>query len=564
MGFLSNLANLLKRTARNVGNTLTPGTPFGQANIGQTFQVGQGLSQPQTVQAEKTLGISSPQTYSSQFLKQDVPLSQQLAFNQPLTRNQPTVGPTLAQANQTVATQDINKFLQAGSPQASQFYSSPAQIAQQSTIIPQPIEGQFQQPDLTSSGGTGALGGQSGGIGGPSSGINTPLGVMSYGNTEDPLQTMIDEEMLKQGQLPSSVTNLGETDLNQLLQLLNQPQGGQNLASLFGGTQDQAVQNAQQQYLDTQKKLNDFYSSFEMGQAAIENEPIPMPLITGQQRALTQQAGVQEANLLRQQGLAQTQLGFATEAQKTAQEAQQERQKLLLEEFKYQREAPQRLLDLTKDFLDIQKTQKELKATPEKKYGPGVIGEYQYAVENGFRGSFNDYQNDDANRKAQTTNGITDSINQLRLQILQQELINGKPPSDAQRTLSSYASRLEQAIPTIEKLTPDITGMNLLSFEAQLRLPAALQTSEMQQYMQSSRNLINSILRRESGAVISPSEFSEARQQYLPQPGDSAAVLAQKKANRDLQFATYKTGAGTAYQSMSSLLGGSATNPLGI
>ena len=41
-------------------------------------------------------------------------------------------------------------------------------------------------------------------------------------------------------------------------------------------------------------------------------------------------------------------------------------------------------------------------------------------------------------------------------------------------------------------------------------------------------------MRRESGAAIAQSEFSTARKQYFPQPGDSEKVLAQKAANRAL------------------------------
>src|SRR3990167_11463510 len=95
---------------------------------------------------------------------------------------------------------------------------------------------------------------------------------------------------------------------------------------------------------------------------------------------------------------------------------------------------------------------------------------------------------------------------------------NVKAPTVAQQTVSEYAARLEQANPTIEALEKKITGMNILSFTAQVNLPAALQTSTIQQYMQAARNFINAKLRRESGAVIANSEFIEARQQYLPQP----------------------------------------------
>ena len=73
--------------------------------------------------------------------------------------------------------------------------------------------------------------------------------------------------------------------------------------------------------------------------------------------------------------------------------------------------------------------------------------------------------------------------------------------------------------------------------------------------MQSARNFINAKLRRESGAVIAESEFVEARQQYLPQPGDSDKVLADKKANRDLVYSALRKASGNAYQSVDELLG---------
>ncbi len=51
---------------------------------------------------------------------------------------------------------------------------------------------------------------------------------------------------------------------------------------------------------------------------------------------------------------------------------------------------------------------------------------------------------------------------------------------------------------------------------------------------QAQRDFVNAILRRESGAAISESEFKNARKQYFPQPGDGKLVLEQKAANRRL------------------------------
>ena len=136
------------------------------------------------------------------------------------------------------------------------------------------------------------------------------------------------------------------------------------------------------------------------------------------------------------------------------------------------------------------------------------------------------------------------------------KLVVEKPPTQAQSTVAGYAARLEQAEPTLNTLENDISGMNFLSYEAQIRAPATFQSAKIQQYMQASRNFINANLRRESGAVISPSEFSEARKQYLPQPGDTAETLTQKELNRKLVFQNLKRAAGTAFASVDELLSG--------
>lgn len=62
----------------------------------------------------------------------------------------------------------------------------------------------------------------------------------------------------------------------------------------------------------------------------------------------------------------------------------------------------------------------------------------------------------------------------------------------------------------------------------------ALMSEEGQQAEQAQRDFINAVLRRESGAVISDQEFGNAKKQYFPQPGDSKAVLDQKRRNRQL------------------------------
>jgi len=60
----------------------------------------------------------------------------------------------------------------------------------------------------------------------------------------------------------------------------------------------------------------------------------------------------------------------------------------------------------------------------------------------------------------------------------------------------------------------------------------AFGSAQQQQVEQAQRDWVNAILRRESGAAISPSEFDSAKKQYFAQPGDKPGVIAQKRQNR--------------------------------
>ena len=76
------------------------------------------------------------------------------------------------------------------------------------------------------------------------------------------------------------------------------------------------------------------------------------------------------------------------------------------------------------------------------------------------------------------------------------------------------------------------------------------QSSEQRRVEQAQRNFVNAILRQESGASISPSEFASAQKQYFPQPGEDAETIAQKAANRRTAIAGMAVQAGPGMQRM--------------
>lgn len=126
---------------------------------------------------------------------------------------------------------------------------------------------------------------------------------------------------------------------------------------------------------------------------------------------------------------------------------------------------------------------------------------------------------------------------------------DAKPATSAQSTVALYAARIKQSEPILQEIEQGI-GERVYNKLA----PNFMQTEKGQAFDQAERNFINSVLRRESGAVISPSEFTEARKQYIPQPGDKPKALEQKKANRLVVQQSFIKAAGKAYEDPDKLL----------
>lgn len=126
-----------------------------------------------------------------------------------------------------------------------------------------------------------------------------------------------------------------------------------------------------------------------------------------------------------------------------------------------------------------------------------------------------------------------------------------KPVSmtEGQANAATYADRMQKSGAIIDQY--EKAGLSAQG-KALEKVPFGvgnyLQKDEYQLYEQARRDFINATLRRESGAVISPSEFENADVQYFPRPGDSEAVLKQKAENRRTTAAGIARAAGPAYK----------------
>lgn len=111
---------------------------------------------------------------------------------------------------------------------------------------------------------------------------------------------------------------------------------------------------------------------------------------------------------------------------------------------------------------------------------------------------------------------------------------------------AGYAQRMKQAEEVFGKLQGSGFDRSKVGRGLEAWLPGAVQSEDSRSNSQAERNFVNAILRRESGAAISPSEFENAAQQYFPRAGDTPEVIAQKTANRLQAVKAIEAAAGGA------------------
>lgn len=113
----------------------------------------------------------------------------------------------------------------------------------------------------------------------------------------------------------------------------------------------------------------------------------------------------------------------------------------------------------------------------------------------------------------------------------------GKPLTEGQSKALLFGTRMQEANSIFDDLAEKGVTTSVPGSRTGYGVGAvisALQPADRQRLDQAKRDFINATLRRESGAVISDSEFKNAELQYFPQIGDSAEVIAQKKRNREV------------------------------
>lgn len=142
-----------------------------------------------------------------------------------------------------------------------------------------------------------------------------------------------------------------------------------------------------------------------------------------------------------------------------------------------------------------------------------------------------------------------------------------KALTDAQSKAVLFGSRMDNSNGIITELAKTGTNVSVPGSRAPGVGMAitALSSSDQQRLDQAKRDFINATLRRESGAVISPSEFDNAEKQYFPQINDKPDVIKQKQNNREIAIRGMKAEVPKAQQGLfNEVIGGKGSpNPAG-
>jgi len=193
---------------------------------------------------------------------------------------------------------------------------------------------------------------------------------------------------------------------------------------------------------------------------------------------------------------------------------------------------------------------------------PSAIEEYNFAKDQGFKGSFLEFQTQlrtagatNVNNFGAPVSGVDEQGNPVFFQPSKEggkpAIIPGvrpeaKPPTDEQAKAAGFAKRLELSNKLINEnlFTPTIGNQ----LGAQMPFSVAFLSDAQQKYNQAKLEFITAQLRRESGAVIGKSEFDDADKQYFPQPGNSKELLQQKAKSRALAIQNMRDSAGPGFK----------------
>jgi hypothetical protein len=190
-------------------------------------------------------------------------------------------------------------------------------------------------------------------------------------------------------------------------------------------------------------------------------------------------------------------------------------------------------------------------ANDKENAAPSDVREYEYARNQGYKGSFQDYQVEMKRAGAASVN-----VNTEKLPTPPQGMAYVKDPSspfgyrlqkipgardqrtEGQQKAGLLAKRMNELSGDVIDRAPSVTDQQAANFAQKGGIVGAMANGmlgeKQQRHFNAARGWLAGILRQDTGATISPAEVEQYYPTYFPVPGDSTEVIAQKKRLRQV------------------------------
>ncbi len=118
----------------------------------------------------------------------------------------------------------------------------------------------------------------------------------------------------------------------------------------------------------------------------------------------------------------------------------------------------------------------------------------------------------------------------------------GRPLTEGQSKDTVFATRAEGTLPIIDKYGDALTSLPESVGGSVPVVGNYAKSKDYQLAEQAGKEFLQAILRKDTGAAITPAETSEYGSVYLPRPGDTPELLAQKRVSRMRALEAIKAG----------------------
>ena len=225
------------------------------------------------------------------------------------------------------------------------------------------------------------------------------------------------------------------------------------------------------------------------------------------------------------------------EANDPVRQMEMEKQRLELEAMRNPQADPLKVGE-GETVIDPRTGQVMYQGQPKTPAKPSAVQEYEYAKEQGFPGTFQDWE---ASKKG----GMSLQVDPATGAVTFQQGGNIKPMTEGQSKDTVFATRAQGSLPLIDEFGSALTGAKGLIGGTVGQLPVVgnyAKSEAFQKAEQAGKEFLQAILRKDTGAAITKEETAEYGSVYLPRPGDSPEFIEQKRASRLRALEAIKAG----------------------